>query len=132
MGTFWNYLGHLQSYGYAEDDNSESPFYVKGSVGQIRLPLYGGEYENCFSDDLAQQRANYELWLHTNMNNSIQLECIIVPWMDVNILVQYTSFRTKQTNQYIIKSIDFGLSPNDTMTISMIQFYPQSTVIINN
>lgn len=126
MGTFWNYLGHLQSYGYAEDDNAQSPFYVKGSVGQIRLPLYGGEYENCFSDDLAQQRANYELWLHTNMNNSIQLECIIVPWMDVNILVEYTSFRNKITNQYIIKSINFGLSPSDTMTVNMIQFYPEN------
>lgn len=132
MGTFWNYLGHLQSYGYAEDDNPQSPFYIDGTVGQIRLPLYGGEYENCFTDDLAQQRADYELWLHTNMNNTVQLNCTVVPWMDVNILVQYTSFRTKQTNQYIIKSINFGLSPSDTMTLSMIQFYPQSTAIVNN
>ena len=131
-GTHWNYLGHLQSYGYAEDDNPDSPFYVNGTVGQIRLPLYGGEYENCFSDDLAQQRAEYELWLHTNMNNTIQLNCTVVPWMDVNILVQYTSFRTKQTNQYIIKSINFGLSPTDNMTVTMIQFYPEQTAIVNN
>ena len=131
-GTYWNYLGHLQSYGYAEDDNPQSPFYINGTVGQIRLPLYGGEYENCYSDELAQARADYELWLHTNMNNTIQLNCTVVPWMNVNILVQYTSFRTQQTNQYIIKSINFGLSPSDTMTISMIQFYPQSTAIVNN
>ena len=131
-GTYWNYLGHLQAYGYAEDDNPQSPFYINGTVGKIRLPLYGGEYENCYSDDLAQQRAEFELWLHTNMNNTIQLNCTVVPWMNVNILVQYTSFRTKQTNQYIIKSINFGLSPSDTMTLSMIQFYPQSTAIVNN
>lgn len=131
-GTYWNYLGHLQAYGYAEDDNSESPFYIDGTVGEIRLPLYGGEYENCYSDDLAQQRAEFELWLRTNMNNTIQLNCTVVPWMDVNILVQYTSFRTKQTNQYIIKSINFGLSPSDTMTLSMIQYYPEQTAIVNN
>lgn len=128
-GTYWNWLGHLQSYGYAEDDNAQSPFYVNGTVGQIRLPLYGGEYENCYTDDLAQQRAEYELWLHTNMNNSLQITCVIVPWIDVNILVEYTSQRNNQTNQYIIKSINFGLAANDTMTINMIQFYPEYTNI---
>ena len=125
QGTYWNYLGHLQAYGYAEDDNPQSPFYINGTVGEIRLPLYGGEYENCYSDDLAQQRAQYELWLHTNMNNSIQLTCVPVPWIDVNILVQYTTQRNNQTNQYIIKSVNFGLSPSDNMTINMIQFYPE-------
>lgn len=128
-GTYWNYLGHLQSYGYAEDDNSQSPFYINGTVGQIRLPLYGGEYENCYSDDLARQRAEYELWLHTNMNNSVQISCVPVPWIDVNILVKYTLQRNNQTNQYIIKSIDFGLAASDSMTINMIQFYPESSTI---
>ena len=125
-GTYWNYLGHLQAYGYAEDDNPQSPFYVNGTVGQIRLPLYGGEYENCYSDDLAQQRAEHELWLHTNMNNTIQLNCVPVYWLDVNVLVSYTSMRTKETNLYIIKSINFGLGPTDSMTVNMIKFYPES------
>lgn len=128
-GTYWNYLGHLQSYGYAEDDNSQSPFYINGTVGQIRLPLYGGEYENCYSDDLARQRAEYELWLHTNMNNGVRISCVPVPWIDVNILVEYTLKRNNQTNQYIIKSIDFGLAASDLMTINMIQFYPESSTI---
>lgn len=131
-GTYWNYLGHLQSYGYAEDDNPQSPFYINGTVGKIRLPLYGGEYENCFSDDLAQQRAERELWLHTNMNNTIQLNCVPVYWLDVNVLVSYTSMRTKETNLYIIKSINFGLGPTDSMTVNMIKFYPESTAIVNN
>lgn len=131
-GTYWNYLGHLQSYGYAEDDNPQSPFYINGTVGQIRLPLYGGEYENCYSDDLAQQRAEYELWLHTNMNNSLTLTCVPVYWVDVNLLVEYTSQRTNQTAQYLTKSITLGLGPTDSMTVNMIQFYPESTAIVNN
>lgn len=125
-GTYWNYLGHLQSYGYAEDDNPQSPFYINGTVGKIRLPLYGGEYENCFSDELAQARAEYELWLHTNMNNTVQLTCVPVYWLDVNVLVSYTSTRTQETNLYIIKSINFGLGPTDSMTVNMIKFYPES------
>ena len=126
QGTYWNYLGHLQAYGYAEDDNPQSPFYINSTVGKIRLPLYGGEYENCFSDDLAQQRAERELWLHTNMNNTVQLTCVPVYWLDVNVLVSYTSMRTQETNLYIIKSINFGLGPTDSMTVNMIKFYPES------
>ena len=131
-GTYWNWLGHLQSYGYAEDDNPDSPFYVNGTVGQIRIPLFGDEYENIFTDDLAKQRAEYELWNYTNMNNSLSLTCIVVPWMDVNIKVQYTSQNNNINNQYIIKSIDFGLGPEDTMSIEMIQFYPNYPDIVNS
>lgn len=124
-GTYWNWLGHLQAYGYAEDDNPNSPFYINSTVGEIRLPLFGGEYENIFSDDLAKQRADYELWLHTNMNNTVQLQCIPVPWMDVNIKVSYTPQRETTPSEYIIKSVSFGLAPDDVMSINMIKFYPE-------
>lgn len=127
-GTYWNWLGHLQAYGYAEDDNPQSPFYINGTVGKIRLPLYDGEYANCISDDLAQQRAERELWLHTNMNNSVTLSCVPVYWLDVNVLVSYTSMRTKETNLYIIKSINFGLGATDSMTVNMIKFYPEQNI----
>ena len=122
-GTYWNYLGHLQAYGYAEDDNPQSPFYINGTVGQIRLPLYGGEYENCYSDDLAQQRAERELFLHTNMNNTVTLTCVPVYWVNVNILVSYTSMRNNINALYMPKSINIGLSPSDNMTVTMIQVY---------
>ena len=131
-GTYWNWLGHLQAYGYAEDDNPQSPFYVNGTVGKIRLPLFDGDYANCISDDLAKQRADFELWMHTNMNNTIQLTCVPVYWLDVNILVEYTDNQSKTTNQYIIKSINYGLAPTDNMTVTMIKFYPEQTTIVNN
>lgn len=125
-GTYWNWLGHLQAYGYAEDDDPNSPFYVNGTVGKIRLPLFDGDYANCISDDLAQQRAEYELWLHTNMNNTIQLNCVPVYWIDVNIVVSYTSLRTKETNLYIVKSINMGLAPTDNMTVTLVRLYLDS------
>lgn len=131
QGTYWNWLGHLQAYGYAEDDNPDSPFYINGTVGQIRLPLFDGDYANCISDELAVARAQYELWLHTNMNNSITLTCIPIPFVDVNILCSYSTQRNNQTNQYIIKSFSFGLAPTDNMTINMIQFYPEQTAIVS-
>lgn len=119
------WLGHLQAYGYAEDTNPQSPFYVESTVGRIRLPLYGGEYENCYSDDLAQQRAEYELWLHTNMNNTLTLTCTPVPWLDVNVLVGYTSKRTEEYNEYLIKTISYGLAPSSSMTLTLMKFYAE-------
>lgn len=124
--TYWRWLGHFQAYGFAEDTNTQSPFYVEGTVGRIRLPLYGGEYDNCLTDDLAQQRAEYELWMKTNMNNTVTLSTIVVPWLDVNTLIQYTLKRNNTTAQYIIKTLNFGLAPSATGTVNMIQFYPNS------
>lgn len=124
-GTYWNWLGHLQAYGYAEDDNPQSPFYVNGTVGKIRLPLFDGEYANCISDDLAQQRAERELFLHTNMNNSVTLSCVPVPFLDVNILCTHALRGSDVAYPYIIKSINFGLAPSDNMTITMIRYYPE-------
>lgn len=122
-GTYWHYLGHLQAYGFAEDDNPDSPFYVEGSVGRIRLPLYDGDYANCLTDKLAQERAEYELWLHTNMNNSVTLSCVPVFWLDVNQVVEYTLQRNGTKNKYLIKSINIGLGVGDNMTINMVQIY---------
>lgn len=122
-GTYWLWLGHLQSYGYAEDDNSDSPFYTQGTVGEIRLPLYDGDYANCYTDELAQQRAERELWLHTNMNNTIQITAIPVPFLDVNILASYTEQTSKQKKLYMIKSINLGIASSDSMTVTMIQVY---------
>lgn len=131
QGTYWNWLGHLQAYGYAEDNNPDSPFYTQGSVGVLRLPLFGDEYENIFSDDLATQRADYELYMHTNMNSTITLTCLPVYWLDVNILVQYTA-RNSQTGLYLIKNITYGLAPTDNMSVTLMTFYPNSPDILLN
>lgn len=129
-GTYWNWLGHLQSYGMAEDTNPDSPFYINGTIGTIRLPLYGGEYENIFSDELARQRASYELWLRTNMNNTITLNCVPVYWMDVNILCTHKPRESEIAYPYIIKSINTGLAPTDNMAVTMMRFYPEQSAIV--
>lgn len=117
------FLGYQQPYAIAKDENPDSPFYIN-TIGEIRQVFYGDEYENIWSNDLAQQRANYELWLHTRLNDSISLSVVPLYWLDVNILVDYTRVNTIETNQYIIKSIDTSLSPDGTQTINMVRYYP--------
>lgn len=131
QGGKWNWLGHLQAYGFAEDTNPESPYYVNGTTGRIRLPLFGDVYDNIYSDDLARQRAEYELYLHSRMNDTVTITCVPVYWLDVNILTTYTSARSGVINKYIIKNISIGLAPSDTMTVNMIRYYPSNPAIVS-
>lgn len=123
-GANWTFLGHQQAQAVAKDENPESPFYIYSSVGEIRLVLYGGEYDNIYSDDLAQQRANYELWKRTRLEDTITLTCVPIPWLDVNQLVEYTSHESGETHQYIIKSITTDYNETGTQTIVMSRYYP--------
>lgn len=120
------YLGHLQAYAKIEDTNPDSPFNVNGTIGRIRLPLYDGEYDNCLTDNLAYQRAEYELWLHTNMNDTVTIAMPPIYWLDVNIKVNYTTKRNNQNHDYIIKSISLGLAPTDAMQVTMAKFYART------
>lgn len=124
-----NWLGHLQAYGEAKDINPNSPFYINGSSGIIRLPLYGGDYENCYTDYYAQQRANYELYKHSHLNDTITLTCVPVPWLEVNTLVSYTTKFNNKTNLYLIKSFGYGFDIDDTMSITLMRFYPEYPVL---
>ena len=123
-GVNWTFLGHQQAQAVAKDENPESPFYIYSSVGEIRLVLYSGEYDNIYSDELAQQRANYELWKRTRLEDTITLTCVPIPWLDVNQLVEYTSHESSETHQYIIKSITTDYNETGTQTIVMSRYYP--------
>lgn len=122
----WYLMGHQQPVGIAYDDNPDSPFYVDGSIGRIRHVLYGGEYENITSDKLALERARYELWKRTRLQDSITLTSIPNPWLDVNILISHAIRGKSQENaaQYIIKSISTDYGIEGTQSINAITYYP--------
>lgn len=122
----WYLMGHQQPAGIAYDDNPDSPFYVNGSIGRIRHVLYGGEYENITSDKLALERAKYELWKRTRLQDSITLTSIPNPWLDVNVLISHAIRGKSQENaaQYIIKSISTDYGIEGTQSINAITYYP--------
>ena len=122
----WYLMGHQQPVGIAYDDNPDSPFYINGSIGRIRHVLYGGEYENITSDKLALERAKYELWKSTRLQDSITLTSIPNPWLDVNVLISHAIRGKSQENaaQYIIKSISTDYGIEGTQSINAITYYP--------
>lgn len=117
-------MGEYQIYGVATDTNPDSPFYVGDNEENVALQvLSGGEYDNIYSDELCQQRAEYENWKSTRLTDTVSLEMILVPWLGVNQKIEYTSFATGETHQYITKNISFDMQ-SGVMSVQMIKFYP--------
>lgn len=137
--------------GIAYDNNPESPFYIYGNAGIIRKVFQGGEYDNITGqgnpqtsyssieermkdpvwqayDTLAQQRANYELYLNCRLQDQVNITCVPVYWLDVNQLVELTlpnkQTGVEETHKYIIKNINTTLGVNGTQTITLMRYYP--------
>ena len=126
---FWRFMGHQQAQATSYDDNPSSPFYVgdpigSSSVGRIRIVLYGGEYDNIYSDDLAKQRADFEIYQRSRLNDSISMETIPIPWMDANIVVSHRFGQKQEPSKYIVKSFSVDYATGGTMTINAITWYP--------
>lgn len=101
--------------------NSQSPF-TTNKIGEILMVKSGGEYEKIYNIELCRQRGNYELWLSANMNDTISLETILIPWLDVNQKFSYTSHNKSTTEQYITKRLNFNFG-DGKMVMEAIRFY---------
>lgn len=126
---FWRFMGHQQAQAISYDNNPSSPFYVgdpigSSSVGRIRIVLYGGEYDNIYSDDLAKQRADFEIYQRSRLNDSISMETIPIPWMDANIVISHRFGQKQEPSKYIVKSFSVDYATGGTMTINAITWYP--------
>lgn len=118
------FMGYQQPYAVVEDDNPESPFYVNGPVGKVRIVLQGGEYDNIYTNDLATQRAEYELWLRTRLEDNVTLSCVPVYSLQTNTVVSKTLTNQTSPTLFIIKNISTNLSYQGTQTVQMITYYP--------
>lgn len=102
--------------------NPESPYTVE-KLGEIRQVFSGGEYEDIYADSLCVQRAEYENWKSTRLQDGVTLEMMGIPWMDVNQKLRYMASSTGAAAQYITKSISLSLR-SGRQTVQCIRFYP--------
>lgn len=123
-GNNFLFMGYQQPYAVAEDNNPDSPFYVNGPVGKIRIVLQGGEYDNIYTNDLAMQRAEYELWTRTRLEDNVTLSCVPVYSLQTNTVVSKTLTNETEPTLFIIKTITTNLSCEGTQTVEMITYYP--------
>jgi len=107
--------------------NSDSPYACdRGGqemrYSEIRQVLQNGDYAAIYTTDLAIQRGKYENYLKARMNTDVELQTILIPFLSVNQKIQYTSPRTNEVHQYMVKSIDMDFSAF-TMTMKLSRFY---------
>ena len=116
---YW--LGQYQVYAEAEETNINSIFH-KDKIGEIVKVCSGDEYDLIYSNSLAQDRADYELYHACRLQESMNLTLIDVPWLDVNWLIEYQSYMTGERKKYVIKQIN-GSTSSGTMDINIVTFY---------
>lgn len=109
--------------------NPDSPFActiapTTGSISrEIKQVLQGEEYENIYTTELAYERASYENWLKTRLQDNVELEMILIPWIDVNQKIEYTSPTSGEVVTLVTQTISFDFA-NWTMTVKGSKFYP--------
>lgn len=92
-------------------------------IGDCVKACSGGEFDNIYSTQLAFERGRYENYKTTHLTHRTTITTLIVPWLDVNQKIRFTSPITGEIKQYMIKSIDISFKEG-TMTLSLIEFYP--------
>ena len=118
------FMGHHQAQGEYKDTNTRSPFYIGNPAGEIKIVLFGDEYDNIMTDELAEQRAKWEIYQRCRMNDTVQLTTVPIYWAEVNWMVEYTPLGNKTPNQYLISSVHTELSPEGKQTYELAKFYP--------
>ena len=133
--NYFEFLGNIQPYAIAKEENPDSPFYVNGRLGEIRIVLSGGEYDNIYTDNLAQERANWELYTRCKLQDSITINCLPIYWADVNKVISITlpnKIGNEETNLYIIKSINTTFGITGVQSIQCMRYYPYYSNYIKN
>lgn len=124
----WVFAGMYQIEGYAENNDPESPFAID-KIGYRLQIKKGEEYSDIPTSTLAQERAEYENWLVSRLTDSITLESVIIPFLEVNQKIQYKKLSNGSVDSYIIKSLSSSFIEG-TMTITMNKFYELDPFIV--
>ena len=94
---------------------------------QVRVVLAGGEYDNIYSNDLARQRAKYEIYLRSRLHDNITIKCLPIYWLDVNQIIEYKlpNSESKESDYWLVKSVDTEVSVDGTQTINAMRYYSE-------
>lgn len=111
-------LGQYQAYGIYKEMNPDCPFSVPSLGYEI---LNSVTYDNLYSDDLCYNQAEYLTYQTTAMLDTISLKLVLIPWLDVNQKIRYTSKMTGETHQYMIQSFQWS-GFDGTMTMTLYRF----------
>lgn len=122
LGNRMRYRGHMTAHGtYKNEDDSK--FSIK-EMGREYWEIYsGGEYDNITSDALAEERAMYECYYKANLNETLSLTLVDIPWLDVNKKISYTRKLGTEAERWMIGSVS-SETLSGTCSVTLHKFYP--------
>lgn len=116
-------LGEFNIHAIYKNELPDSQFSVQNVGRELWEVLSGNEYEKITSDVLAKERAMYECYYKANLNESLTLTLVDIPWLDVNRKIPYTLKTTGEFHRYMINNIS-GETLSGQCTINLSKFYP--------
>lgn len=122
-GGWFEWLGHVTPSYTIVETNPNSPF-LPSKIGTIRKVFSGGEYDNIYSDYLAEQRAKFELYHNCRLKDSISITCVPIYFMETNKVVRLTLPNVDEQQLYITKEISEDCGVDGTQTINLMKYYP--------
>jgi len=97
-----------------------SPFSIQ-RLGIILDSKTGDEYENILSDSVALDNAKYIIYKSSVWSDVVTLNTKMLPWLDVNIKVEYKKQQENDTYIYMVKNISHNFESGSS-TITMYRF----------
>lgn len=99
-----------------------SPFSVQ-RLGELLDEKVGEEFDNILSDSVAIDNAIYFNKKSSSVNDTVTISTKMMPFLDVNLKVNYRKQQENETHEYIIKNIDNNTNSNISV-ITLQRFYP--------
>lgn len=90
---------------------------------QVRYVCTGDEYDNIYSNDLAAQRARYEIYLRARLHDNISITTVPIYWLDVNEIIRF-DLLDGSNDLWLVKSISTDFNVDGTQTINAMRYYP--------
>ena len=93
---------------------------------QVRYVCCGDEYDNIYTNDLAEQRARYEIYLRARLHDTITITSVPIYWLDVNQIIEYNlpNNTSGESDLWLVKSIVTNFDVDGVQTITATKYYP--------
>ena len=97
-----------------------SPFSIQ-RLGIILDSKTGDEYESILSDSVALDNAKYIIYKSSVWSDVVTINTKMLPWLDVNIKVEYKKQQENDTYIYMVKKVSHNFESGSS-TITMYRF----------
>lgn len=129
---------------FVYDSANGGQFYFEGEYERVITDIKsGGDYENIYSDQLAKERSDYELFLASYITNDISLTCVPNYGLDVNLKIMYAESDAyppsvpnpdeQAYEPYLVKRINYPLDiGNVSQNIEAVRVYDDYELVGND